>query len=138
MLTDAEEPPGPAEPPFDPALVADLLRQLDKTVHAHQLYPSHNIQYIRTVENLRAAFAAVWEETSAISLQVSDTAFTWCDVPVLSEPEKVSDSLPWTLFKDGVREITLTRGFEGDELEKLLTIIPLVRRAMVGEGGSLL
>lgn len=129
MLTDAEEPPGPAEPPFDPALVADLLRQLDKTVHAHQLYPSHNIQYIRTVENLRAAFAAVWEETSAISLQVSDTAFTWCDVPVLSEPEKVSDSLPWTLFKDGVREITLTRGFEGDELEKLLTIIPLVRRA---------
>jgi hypothetical protein len=93
------------------------------------MYPSHNAQYLKTVDNLRAAFGAVWQETSGISLQVSDTEFTWCDVAVLSEPEKVSDSLPWTLFKDGVREITLTRGFEVDELEKLLTIIPLVRRA---------
>ncbi len=48
---------------------------------------------------------------------------------MLDEPEKVSDSLPWTLFKDGVREITFMRGFEGDELEKFLTVIPLVRRA---------
>jgi HEAT repeat protein len=117
------------DPPFDSALVSDLLRQLDKTVRAHQLYPSHNTQYIKTVENLRTAFRAVWQETSGISLQISDTDLTWCDVTVLSEPEKVSDSLPWTLFKDGVREITLTRGFEGDELEKLLDIIPLVRRA---------
>jgi hypothetical protein len=68
-------------------------------------------------------------EAPGISLQVSDTEFTWCDVIVLSEPEKVSDSLPWTLFKDGVRELTLTRGFEGEVLDKLLKIIPLVRRA---------
>ncbi len=129
MPTDTDETPEKIEPPFDPAIVADLLRQLDKTVRAHQMYPSHNAQYIRTVENLRAAFAAVWDETPAISLQVSDTEFTWCDVCVLDEPEKVSDSLPWTLFKDGLREITLTRGFEGDELEKLLKVIPLVRRA---------
>ena len=124
-----EETTEAVEAPFDSALVADLLRQLDKTVRAHQMYPSHNAQYIRTVENLRTAFAAVWEETSGIALQVSDTGLTWCDIPVLSEPEKVSDSLPWTLFKDGVREISFTRGFEGDELEKFLKIIPLVRRA---------
>jgi hypothetical protein len=130
VKTDADDSPAEAvEPPFDPAIVADLLRQLDRTVRAHQMYPSHNAQYIRTVENLRAAFAAVWDEAPGISLQVSDTEFTWCDVTVLSEPEKVSDSLPWTLFKDGVRELTLTRGFEGEELEKLLKIIPLVRRA---------
>jgi len=130
VKTDTDDSPSEAvEPPFDSAIVADLLRQLDKTVRAHQMYPSHNAQYIRTVENLRIAFAAVWDEAPAISLQVSDTEFTWCDVTVLSEPEKVSDSLPWTLFKDGVRELTLTRGFEGDELEKLLKVIPLVRRA---------
>jgi hypothetical protein len=127
--SDTEAPIEKIEPPFDTALVADLLRQLDKTVRAHQMYPSHNAQYIRTVENLRVAFRAVWEETDGISMQVSDTEFSWCDVPVLSEPEKVSDSLPWTLFKDGVRELTLTRGFEGEELEKFLKIIPLVRRA---------
>jgi hypothetical protein len=124
-----EENPAVVEPPFDPALVGDLLRQLDKTVHAHQMYPSHNAQYIKTVENLRTAFGAVWQQTSGVSLQVSDTQFTWCDATVLDEPEKVSDSLPWTLFKDGVREITFTRGFEGEELEKFLAVIPLVRRA---------
>lgn len=129
MPNDAAETPGAVELPFDAALVADLLRQLDKTVRAFQMYPSHNAQYIRTVELLRAAFATVWDETSAISLQVSDTEFTWCDVTVLSEPEKVSDSLPWTMFKDGLREITLTRGFEGEELDKFLKIIPLVRKA---------
>jgi HEAT repeats len=129
VLKNTEENPDVVEPPFDVALVADLLRQFDKTVRAHQMYPSHNAMYIKTVENLRAAFASVWEETAGISLQVSDTQFSWCDVPVLDEPEKVSDSLPWTLFKDGVREITFTRGFEGEELEKLLAIIPLVRRA---------
>jgi HEAT repeat protein len=127
--SDTEAPVEKIEPPFDPALVADLMRQLDKTVRAHQMYPSHNAQYIRTVENLRIAFGVVWEETDGISMQVSDTEFTWCDVTVLSEPEKVSDSLPWTLFKDGLRELTLTRGFEGDELDKFLKIIPLVRRA---------
>ena len=129
MPNDAAETPEAVELPFDSALVADLLRQLDKTVRAFQMYPSHNAQYIRTVELLRAAFAAVWDETPAISLQVTDTEFTWCDVNVLSEPEKVSDSLPWTLFKDGLREITLTRGFEGEELDKFLKIIPLVRKA---------
>jgi HEAT repeat protein len=126
---DSDETTEAVEAPFDPVLVADLLRQLDKTVRAHQLYPSHNAQYIKTVENLRTTFAAVWEETPGISLQVTDTEFSWCDVTVLSEPEKVSDSLPWTFFKDGVREITFTRGFEGEELDKLLNVIPLVRRA---------
>ena len=65
-------------------------------------------------------FAPCGRRRTASRLQVSDTEFSWCDVPVLSEPEKVSDSLPWTLFKDGVRELTLTRGFEGEELEKFL------------------
>jgi hypothetical protein len=126
---ESDETTESVEAPFDPALVADLLRQLDKTVRAHQLYPSHNAQYIKTVENLRTAFAAVWEQAPGISLQVTDTEFSWCDATVLNEPEKVSDSLPWTFFKDGVREITFTRGFEGEELDKLLNVIPLVRRA---------
>ena len=124
------EPPDAVEPPFDPALVADLLRQLDKTVRAHQLYPSHNAQYIKTVENLRVRVrrrvAGSVRHLAAGHRHASSAGAT---SPSSSEPEKVSDSLPWTFFKDGVREITLTRGFEGEELEKLLDIIPLVRRA---------
>jgi HEAT repeat protein len=62
-------------------------------------------------------------------LQVSDTQLTWCGVPVHVSADKASDSVPWNLYKDGVRELTLSPGFEGEELEWLLDIIPRVRRA---------
>ena len=131
------ETPQKLETPFDAAIVEDLLRQLDKMVRAHQLYPSHNVTYRKTLENLRSAFGAVWEKTGSICLQVTDTQFTWSDVAVLEEPEKVSDSLPWTFFKDGVRELSFSNGFEGDELDRLLEIIPLVRRARDDEDDML-
>ena len=117
------------EPPFEPALVEELLRQLDKTVRAHQLYMRNNPTYVKSLESMRAAFAPIWEHTDSLSLQVSESALTWMGRVVREEPEKASDSLPWTFFKDGVREITLSPGFEGEELEWFLDIIPRVRNA---------
>lgn len=116
-------------PPCAPELLQELLRQLDKTVRLHQLYPATNPTYLRTLEGLRAAFRSVWEEADAVTLQVSETQLICGGVVVLDEPEKASDSLPWTLFKDGVRQVRLARGFEEREVEALLDIIPKVRRA---------
>jgi hypothetical protein len=120
-------------PPFDPALVEEMLRSLDKTVRAYQLYMHNNPTYLRSLETLRGTFKPIWENTEFLTLSVSDTQFTWSGVTVLNEAEKASDSLPWTLYKDGVREITLTLGFEGDELEQLLAIIPRVRKSAAHE-----
>lgn len=131
-MVSTEETDRP-EPPFDSVLVSELLRQLDKTVRAHQLYLHNNPTYLRALETVRAAFRPIWAEADSLPLQVSDTQLTWFGVAVLDEPEKASDSLPWTLYKDGVREITLTAGFEGDELERFLDIIPLVRKAQAHE-----
>jgi hypothetical protein len=117
------------ETPFPAAIVEEVFRQLDKTVRAHQLYLHNNPMYLRALEALRATFAPLWKEASSITLQVTDTALTWSGVVVHDQPEKASDSLPWTLYKDGVREITLTSGFEGEELEAFLDIIPRVRKA---------
>jgi hypothetical protein len=117
------------QPPFDPGRVAELFRQLDKTVRAHQLYLHNNPTYLKALELLRARFVAVWAECDALTIQVTDTKLTWYGVPVHEHHEKASDSLPWTLFKDGVREVTLTPGFEGKEVEALLEIIPRVRKA---------
>jgi HEAT repeats len=128
----AEEPER-QEPPFSPALVEELLRQLDKTVRAHQLYMHNNPTYLKALETLRSAFAPVWAETDSLSLSVTDLKFTWWGVSVHDQPERASDSLPWTFFKDGLREITLTPGFEGAELELLLDIIPRVRKAATHE-----
>ena len=130
--TSPDEPDSPT-PPFDPAIVEDMLRSLDKTVRAYQLYMHNNPTYLRSLETLRGTFKGIWDNTEFLTLAVSDTQFTWSGVTVLNEPAKASDSLPWTLYKDGVREITLTPGFEGDEIEQLLAIIPRVRKSAAHE-----
>jgi hypothetical protein len=121
------------EPPFSPALVEELLRQLDKTVRAHQLYMHNNPTYLRALESLRASFAPIWAETDSLALSVADTKFGFFGVSVHEQTERAADSLPWTLYKDGLRELTLTPGFEGPELELLLDIVPRVRKATAGE-----
>jgi hypothetical protein len=130
--TSAEGPDSSA-PPFAPVLVEEMLRSLDKTVRAYQLYMHNNPTYLRSLETLRGTFKPIWENTEFLTLSVSDTQFMWSGVTVLNESEKASDSLPWTLYKDGVREITLTPGFEGEELEQLLAIIPRVRKSAAHE-----
>lgn len=127
-----EEPERP-EPPFSPALVEELLRQLDKTVRAHQLYMHNNPTYLKSVDALRAAFAPIWNVADSLTLSVADLKFTWFGVPVHEQNERASDSLPWTLYKDGLRELTLNAGFEGPELDLLLDIIPRVRKAATHE-----
>jgi hypothetical protein len=126
---DASPDERPA-PPFDPAIVDGLLTQLDKTVRAVQQYPANNPVYIKSMELMRAAFAPVWAEAESLTLQVSDTAFIWFGVPVHVQDEKAGDSLPWTLYKDGLRELTITPGFEEQELDRFLAVIPRVRKAL--------
>jgi hypothetical protein len=117
------------EPPFEPGRVVEMLRQLDKTVRAHQLYLRNNPTYLKSLELLRTAFVAVWAEADSVTIQVTDSAFKWYGVTVHEHAEKASDSLPWTLFKDGLREFTLASGFEEAEVEAFLDIIPRVRKA---------
>ncbi len=126
MTPDATES---ATPPFSPTVVEELLRQFDKTARAHQLYLHNNPTYLKSLELLRSAFAAVWAEAESITLVVNESALIWCGVAVLQEAGKAGDSIPWTLYKDGVRELTLSRGFEGTEVEALLEIIPKARKA---------
>ncbi len=128
-VTVPTEEPEHREPPFNPAIVEELLRQLDKTVRAHQLYMHNNPTYLKAVETLRASFVPLWAETDTLSLSVADLRFSWFGVPIHEQTERASDSLPWTFYKDGLREITLTPGFEGTELELFLDIIPRVRKA---------
>lgn len=123
----------PDDPPFSPTLVEELLRQLDKTVRARQLYMANNPSYLGALEKLRASFAPVWAETDAFTLQVAETQFKWSGVVVHEQATKASDSLPWLFYKDGIREVTLTRGFEDAELHLLIEVIPRVRRAQADE-----
>jgi len=120
-------------PPMPPVIVEDMLKLLDKAVRAHQLYMHNNPTYLKALENVRAGFGPVWAKTDSLVFQVTETQLKWYGVPVLTHAEKGGDSLPWLLFKDGLRELTLLPGFEDEELARFLAIIPRVRRALPHE-----
>ena len=129
--------PAPEEerqaPPCAPALVEDMFKLLDKAMRAHQLYMHNNPTYLKAVENVRKSFAPLWSELDSLVITVTDTQFIWYGVPVFTQADKGGDSMPWLLFKDGLREYTLIEGFEGEEMERLLAIFPRVRRALPQE-----
>ena len=117
------------ELPFPATPIEELLRVLVKAVRAHQLYLPNNPVYKAAIESLRSAFVPVWENTEEFALSVSETELRWLGRPVLVEPSKSSDSLAWTLHKDGVRELRFMKGFEEQELVRLLGILQRVRKA---------
>lgn len=124
---------GQQEPPFPPGPVEELLRLLVKAGRAHQLYLPNNPVYKSAINTLRAAFAPIWRRTDELPLRFSETDIKWFGRPVLVENTKSSDSISWTFYKDGIREIQLSRGFEGDELTKFLDILQRVRKSSPDE-----
>ena len=119
--------------PFPPAPIEELVRAFVKAVRAQQLYLPNNPIYRGALDAARAAFPPVWSQTDEVALRFTETEVKWLEYPVLIEPSKTADSLPWTFFKDGVREIQLQPGFEQDELVRLLEILQRVRKASPDE-----
>ena len=117
------------EPPFAPAIVEELMKLFVKAVRAHQLYLHNNPIYLRALEVLVEGFNAVWAHAEEVALAFTESEIRWYDHTVLSEPAKSADSLPWLFFKDGIREVRILRGFEGEELPKLLDVIQRARKA---------
>ena len=120
-------------PPCPPALVIEMLKLFEKAIKAHQLYLPNNPTYLKALETARAAIEPLWAHTGSLVFTVTDTQFKWYGVVVNDHPEKGGDSLPWLLFKDGLRELALLPGFEDSELEKFLAVIPRVRHAQPHE-----
>jgi len=125
--------PEEVTPDCPPAMVEDVLKVLDKAIKAHQLYLPNNPTYLKAIATTKAAIEPLWALTGSLVLQVTDTQLKYFGVPVNDHPEKGGDSLPWLLFKDGLRELALFPGFEDGELERFLAIIPKVRHAQPHE-----
>ena len=116
--------------PFPSAPIEEWLRLLAKAGRAHQLYLPNNPIYRGAIDALRAGFRPIWEHTDEFTLNVGETELRWFDVVVSGDAnEKTSDNLAWLLYKDGLREITVQKGFEDAEVVKLLEIIQRARHA---------
>lgn len=119
--------------PFDPSVVVDLMRAFAKAVRAHQLYLPNNPMHARALDAVRAGFTAAWKEADSIVVSVTETALEWEGRVVLEEPGRNTDSIPWMVFKDGVRELVFHRGFEEAELLVLLNLMQRSRLASAAD-----
>ncbi len=104
------------------AVVENLMQIILKGFRAIQLYSPNNKIYLQAVDSLQAAFTLVWQRFEELPLEVSESTLTWENTAVLTQEDK-SDSIPWTLFKDGVRSVTFVPGVEHREILTLLHVI---------------
>lgn len=119
------------------AAVEEMLKLLGKASRAHQLYLANNPTYHRSLELLRASLRAVWQRLPEVALQVTESALLLQDRPAFQEPERASDTLPWLLYKDGVRELRLLPGFEDQEVESFLGVLGQLRRSAASEDDAI-
>jgi len=117
------------EPSFPVVYVVDLLKAFVKAVRAHQLYLPNNPMHARSLEAVRESFAALWGKTDEIDLHVVETRLEWEGRVVLDEHERTSDNIAWLLYKDGIRELKMLKGFEQEELGIFFNLLQRVRKA---------
>ena len=108
------------------AQVVELVAAMVKALRAFQIYLPNNPIHQRAVQNVQAACAPIWSGTDELVLNISESEFTWEEQVVYRQNNK-NESLSWSLFKDGMRAVTIRRGAEGKELPLLLATINRAR-----------
>jgi hypothetical protein len=119
------------------APVSELIQTVAKALRAFQMYMPNNPIYQRAIQNVRAAFQPIWAATDELLIHVVETELVWEDQVVYRQANK-AESLAWSLFKDGMRELTIHKGAEAEELPRLLAIINQARFLATDAGDDLL
>jgi len=107
--------------------VQEVVRGLAKALRTHLLYEgSANPALDRFVEQLQKGLEALWRRTSHVSLSVEEREVLYDGSAVYSSEDR--ENLAFLLYRDGVREISLYRGFEREELATFLGLLARVQR----------
>jgi hypothetical protein len=126
----------PQTPIVPASQVAELIAVMVKALRAFQMYLPNNPVYQRAVKNVQAACPPIWSSTEELVLKVTETEFIWEEQVVYRQANK-SESLSWSLFKDGMRAVTIRRGAEEIDLPRLLTIVNQARFLPADAGDDL-
>jgi HEAT repeat protein len=116
--------------------LAELLQGRVKALRAFQMYLPNNPIYQRAIQNVRAAFVPIWAATDELVIKIGETELIWEEQVVYRQLNK-SESLAWSLFKDGMRELTIYKGAEEEELPRLLVTINQARFMAADAGDDL-
>jgi hypothetical protein len=112
------------EAPLPYAQVGELFAAVDKALRSQRLYQPNNPVYRGFITTAQRAVAGLWDDIQSFTVSVEETGFRWYGrlFPVGEGRETV----PFLLYKDGVRFLTLLPGFE-DEFERFLDVINRAR-----------
>lgn len=116
----------PSQALLVPSQVAELLQTMVKALRAFQMYLPNNPIYQRAIQNVRGAFGPIWAASDELVLTIAETEIVWEEEVVYQQLNK-ADSLAWTLFKDGMRVLTIQKGAEQDELVRFLETVNRAR-----------
>lgn len=123
--------------PLPPQQVEELIRTIVKAVRAFQMYLPNNPVYQRSIDALRTAFNPIWAGVPELVLRVAETDLIWEDQVVYHQATK-SESFAWSLYKDGLRVLTLRPGVEDEEISVFLQTVVRTRLLTVDAGDDLL
>lgn len=117
--------------------VEELIRTMVKGLRAFQMYLPNNPIYHRAAASIKDAFQPIWNATDEVVLTVAETDFTWEEQVVYHQLNK-GESLGWSLYKDGMRVLTLRKGCEEKEIVHFLEIVQRARTLPADAGDDLL
>jgi HEAT repeat protein len=103
------------------AEVREVVQGVSKALRAHLLYEGKSPALDKFMELLAARMRQLWEHVPHLTLTVEERELHWKGAAVFQSDER--DNLAFLLYRDGVREITLRRGFEEEELQRLVEIL---------------
>ncbi len=117
--------------------VAELLQTMVKALRAFQMYLPNNPIYQRAIQNVRGAFGPVWAAVDELVMAVAETEILWEEEIVYQQINK-AESFAWTLFKDGMRVLTIQKGAEEEELVRFLETVNRARFLSTDAGDDLM
>ncbi|MEO7520215.1 MAG: HEAT repeat domain-containing protein, partial [Gemmatimonas sp.] len=114
--------PAEVQSPAAIAAVEDALRAFAKALRAMQLYLPNNPTRVNAIEGARASFGRVWKFAEPLEVQIRESSLLWDERVVYDDSERGAEGLPWLMYRDGLRSVTFSDGFEGESLDALLNL----------------
>jgi hypothetical protein len=111
--------------------VQEVVRGFARALRTHLLYEGQSPALDKFVESLRERMAALWERLPYLSVQVEEREILWEGAAVFTGEER--DNLAFSLYRDGVRELTFMPGFEAEDLDGFLGILARIHRLRIDE-----
>jgi HEAT repeat protein len=106
----------------DIILAQDIVQELIKAKKQLNLYPPNNPIYIKTVDEVLGKFKNYFDFYEELPLKIHQYEITLNGERIYENTQK-EDNLALFFFKDGIKEITFTKGFTRNEFESFMKIL---------------